>query len=127
SIPAEPQRAGDAAKGYDYLVNGGYITCGIPKGTYDQVFGTSGAAEQPMGRTGDNAHLPYYYSVATSSEGVQVVTANCLTCHAGHINGKLVVGLGGADRDFTGDQAGSVDAGAGFIMDPTEKAEDMRF
>jgi mono/diheme cytochrome c family protein len=127
SIAGEPQRAGDPAKGYDYLVNGGYITCGIPKDTYDQVFGSSGAAEQPMGRTGDNAHLPYYYSVATSAEGIQVVTANCLECHAGHIDGKLVVGLGGADRDFTSNQAGMVDDGAGFITDPTAKAEYQRF
>ncbi len=127
SIPGEPQRAGDPAKGYDYLVNGGYITCGIPKDTYDQVFGTSGAADQPPGRTGDNAHLPYYYSVATSAEGIQVVTANCLTCHAGHVDGKLVVGLGGADRDFTGDQAGQVDAGVGLVTDPTARAEYQRF
>jgi mono/diheme cytochrome c family protein len=127
SIAAEPQRAGDPAKGYDYVINGGYITCGVPKATYDSVFGSGGAAEQPMGRTGDNAHLPYYYSVATSAEGVQVVAANCLTCHAGHIDGKLVVGLGETDRDFTGDQATSVDAAAGLITDPTAKAEYLRF
>ena len=127
SVPGDPQRKGDAAKGYDYLVNGGYITCGIPKDTYDTVFGTGGAAEQPAGRTGDNAHLPYYYSVATSSEGVQVVTANCLTCHASHIDGKLVVGLGNTERDYTGDMAGTVDQGGSLISDPTEKAEFMRF
>jgi cytochrome c5 len=127
SIAGEPQRAGDPAKGYDYVINGGYITCGIPKDTYDQVFGTSGAAEQPMGRTGDNAHLPYYFSVATSSEGVQVVTANCLECHASHVNGTLVVGLGGTERDFTADMTGTIDAGGGFITDPTAKAEFERF
>jgi mono/diheme cytochrome c family protein len=127
SIPAEPQRAGNATKGYDFLVNGGYITCGIPKDTYDQVFGSSGAAEQPAGRTGDNARLPYYYSVATSAEGLQVVSANCLTCHAGHIDGKLVVGLGAADRDFTGNQAQEVDGAAGLITDPTARAEYQRF
>ena len=37
SIPADPQRAGDPAKGYDYLINGGYITCGLPKSLYDYV------------------------------------------------------------------------------------------
>jgi len=127
SVAADPQRAGDPAKGYDYVVNGGYITCGIPKATYDTVFGSSGAAEQPTGRTGDNLRLPYYYSVATASEGIEVVSANCMSCHAGHINGKLVVGLGGADRDFTGNQAQQVDAALSLITDPTARAEYQRF
>src|SRR5690242_4515109 len=100
-VPADPQRTGDPAKGYDYLINGGYITCGIPKSLYDRVFGAPNVLDVLPGRTGDDAHLPYYYSVATSAEGVQVVSANCLTCHAGKIDGKLIVGLGAADRDFT--------------------------
>src|ERR1700689_253140 len=90
-IPAEPQRAGDASKGYDYLINGGYITCGIPKSTYDQLFPNPPVADRLDGRTGDNTNLPFYYSAATSSEGVEVVSANCMTCHASHINGELVV------------------------------------
>src|SRR5438067_8415436 len=83
AIPADPQRAGDPQKGYDTLVNGGYITCGIPKSIYDAAFPPAAASLRIPGRTGDNATLPYYYSAATSSEGVKVVSANCLTCHAG--------------------------------------------
>ena len=30
-IAEETQRPGDPAKGYDYLINGGYITCGCPR------------------------------------------------------------------------------------------------
>jgi len=56
-----------------------------------------------------------------------VVSANCLTCHAGRIDGKLVVGLGAADGDFTGDQASQIDLAGGLITDPTEKAEWQRF
>ena len=107
-LPADTQRAGDPAKGYDYLVNGGYITCGIPRSAYDRVFGASDPGIP--GRTGANATLPYNYSAATSKEGVPVVSANCLTCHAGTINGQLVVGLGAADGDFTGNQAQYIDA-----------------
>src|SRR5690349_10219653 len=29
-IPADEQRAGDPAKGYDALVNNGYVSCGVP-------------------------------------------------------------------------------------------------
>jgi mono/diheme cytochrome c family protein len=79
------------------------------------------------GRTGDNATLPYYWSAATSQEGVRVVSANCLLCHAGRINGELIVGLGAHDRDFTGDQAALVELAGGLISDPTEKQEWMRF
>ena len=81
-------------KGYDYLINGGYITCGIPRRSAPRRRADGPASP---GRTGDNASLPYYWSAATSHEGVRVVSANCLSCHAGRINGQLVVGLGAAD------------------------------
>ena len=127
TTPADPQRAGDPAKGYDYLVNGGYISCGLPKPLYDQVFGPAAAANRLPGRTGDQVTLPYNYSAATSSEGVRIVSANCMTCHAGHINGSLVVGLGAADMDFTKNQASQAGAACGLVSDPTQKAECDRF
>ena len=127
SIPADPQRAGDPTKGYDTLVNGGYITCGIPESFYNSVFPAAASSLRIPGRTGDNATLPYYYSAATSSEGVRVVSANCLTCHAGSVNGQVVVGLGASDRDFTGDQASAIDTIGPYITDPTEHAEWQRF
>ena len=122
-IEADLQRAGDAAKGYDFLLNGGYVTCGLPR----SLSPSSSEADRIPGRTGDNASLPYYFSAATSREGVRVVSANCMFCHAGRINGELVIGLGGADRDFTGDQLGLVELALGLVDDPTEKAELMRF
>ncbi len=122
-LPAEQQRAGDPAKGYDFLINGGYVTCGIPR----SIAPTGPATDRLSGRTGDNASLAYYYSAATSSEGVRVVSANCLMCHGGRINGEIVVGLGAADRDFTSDQMNLIDAALGFISNPTEKAELQRF
>ncbi len=122
-VPDEPQRPGDAAKGYDYLINGGYVTCGLPK----SIAPGGSTSDRMPGRTGDNATLPYYWSAATSQEGVRVVSANCLLCHAGRINGELVVGLGAHDRDFTGDQASLIELAGGLISDPTEKQEWMRF
>ena len=122
-IPSDTQRAGDPAKGYDYLLNGGYVTCGLPK----SIAPSGSAADRIPGRTGDNALLPYYWSAATSKEGVRVVSANCLMCHAGRINGQVVVGLGAADVDFTKSQLTLVNAAGGLISDPTEKAEWQRF
>jgi mono/diheme cytochrome c family protein len=127
SIPSDPQRSGDPAKGYDYLINGGYITCGIPKTAYDQVFGNPPVADKLDGRTGDNKNLPFYYSAATSAEGVTVISANCLTCHAGHLAGKIVVGLGSTEHDFTTDQSQYVDYGLNLVSDPAERAEFLRF
>jgi mono/diheme cytochrome c family protein len=122
-VPEEPQRPGDAAKGYDYLINGGYITCGLPK----SITPAGSMADRMAGRTGDNANLPYYWSAATSQEGVRVVSANCLLCHAGKLDGQIVVGLGAHDRDFTMDQGSLVDLAGGLISDSTERQEWMRF
>ena len=122
-LEAEPQRAGDPAKGYDYLINGGYVTCGLPQ----SIAPAGNAADRMAGRTGDNANLPYFWSAATSKEGVRVVSANCLMCHASRINGELVVGLGAHDRDFTKDQVGAIEFAGNLISDPTEHTEWERF
>ncbi|MBL9013941.1 MAG: c-type cytochrome [Myxococcales bacterium] len=124
-IPAEPQRAGDPVAGRDYLLNGGYITCGIPKSVFDRVFGPQSPGID--GRTGDNATLPINFSAATSAEGVRVVSANCMQCHAGRINGQLILGLGAADADFTGDQAQLVNGAGNLQMSAIEKQEMNRF
>lgn len=125
TVPEETQRTGDPVKGKDYLLNGGYITCGIPKGVYDTVFGPSG--EIIPGRTGDNATLPINFSAATSTEGVRVVSANCMQCHAGRVNGQLVIGLGASDADFTSDQASQISALANLNMPAADKTEVLRF
>lgn len=126
-IPSEPQRAGDPAKGRDYLLNGGYITCGIPKSVYDRFFGSAGPEDTVPGRTGDNQTLPYNFGAATSAEGVRVVSANCLQCHAGRLNGEIVIGLGASDADFTTDQAAQLGVLANVQMQADEKTEVLRF
>ena len=125
-IGAEPQRPGDPAKGYRALVNEAYVPCGIPYSAYSQVYGPASAADTIPGREGRNATLAYDFTSMTTKEGVELVTSNCLTCHAGRINGKLVVGLGAADRDFTTDAASQIQT-TGFVgallTDPKERAE----
>jgi mono/diheme cytochrome c family protein len=122
-IPAELQRAGDPVAGYRALVNNGYVSCGIPYSLYSQVFGPAAPAEELPGREGRNATLPYYFTSFTTSRGVEVVTANCLACHAGKLYGRVFVGLGDANADFTGDPAPAAQAAGRFLTDPNEQAE----
>jgi mono/diheme cytochrome c family protein len=127
TIPADTQRSGDPAKGYDYLVNQGYVRCGIPWSVYKQFVmpGAPPAASLIPGRTGDNAMLPYSQTAFTAASGVEVVSANCLSCHAGMLLGKVVVGLGNTDQDFTTDPSTEAQGADNLMLGntPAEKAE----
>ena len=126
TIAAEAQRTGDATKGYRALVNEPYVPCGIPFSAYSQVYPTVAPENTVPGREGKNANLDYNFTLMTTKDGVELVTSNCLTCHAGRINGKLVVGLGAADGDFTTPAATQIQK-TGFVgallTDPKERAE----
>lgn len=122
-IPAEPQRDGDPEEGYHALVNNGYVSCGIPWTAYSQVFGEAPESQRLPGRDGKSATLPYYQTAIVAKSGVELVTANCLQCHAGEINGELVVGLGVADADYTQPVGGNAALADLFLTDETEKAE----
>ena len=122
-IDAEPQRAGDPAAGYDALVNNGYVSCGLPYSVYQQFFAPAPAVQQLPGRVGKNATLPYYYTAFSTPTGVDVVAPNCLICHAGMLNGELVIGLGAHDADYTTDPAPQAQLVGQLISDPDEKGE----
>ncbi len=104
-IPATPQVAGDAAAGYHALLNEGYVTCGIPYALFGlarPLLGSFAAGEPLPGRTGKNAKVPHNWTVHVSkTSGAEIVSLNCLECHAGEFNGELIVGLGKADADYT--------------------------
>jgi Cytochrome c len=109
-LPAEPQVNGDPVRGRDLLLNGAYMTCGIPfklwanpafRATIAGGFGGPATAATIPDRTGHNAELPYFLNAFESPDGAEVVNANCLMCHGGSIDGKLVLGLGNATADFT--------------------------
>lgn len=105
SIPGIEQVQGDAQAGYHALLNEGYVSCGIPFALFPiaaPLLGSFGEGEPLPGRTGKNAQVPYNWTVHTSkSSGAEIVSLNCLECHAGHFNGDLVIGLGKADADYT--------------------------
>lgn len=109
AIPAEAQSQGDPVAGRETLLNGSYMSCGIPwklwqDPTYGPAtrgsFGTS-TTETIPGRTGLNANLPYNLNAFTTTDGATVVNRNCLTCHGGHFDGELIIGLGNPAADFT--------------------------
>jgi mono/diheme cytochrome c family protein len=124
--PAEPQRAGDPIAGYQALVNKAYVPCGIPYSAYSQVFADAPEDMRVPGREGKNVTLPYSYTDFTTKDGVELVGANCLTCHASKLFGKVIVGLGNATGDFTQDAESekNTSSGVGYLItDPKEKAE----
>ncbi|MBX3261910.1 MAG: hypothetical protein KF782_19655 [Labilithrix sp.] len=126
TLDAEPQRPGDPVEGYRALVNEAYVPCGIPWSAYSKVFAEAPESQRVPGREGRNATLAYHYTAMTTKDGVELVTSNCLLCHAGRIDGQLVVGLGAADGDFTrsADEQRSLAANVGLLLtDEEEKAE----
>ncbi len=127
-IPADAQRPGDPQKGYAALVDNGYVSCGVPSTAFFMVFGAAPPADQLPGRNAKNASLPYNLTRFTTTDGIDVVSANCLQCHAGFIKGQLVVGLGDTQGDYTtnteGDMAGLAQV---FLTDPKEKDELAKF
>lgn len=110
ALEATPQGHGDAAVGRDLLLNGNFMSCGVPWKLWEDptfgptVQGTLGGAdgEAIEGRTGHNTTLPYSLNAFTTADGAEVVNRNCLSCHGGRFDGKLVLGLGNATADFTG-------------------------
>jgi cytochrome c2 len=122
-IPASEQRGGDAAKGFDYLVNGDYIKSGLPYGYYRMAFGKDTA--NYLGRSGKSATITYDFNLVNASNGVEVVTPNCLQCHAQVFDGKLVVGMGNSMIDFSHSEQGgqvliSASAGIMKILSPSQ-------
>ncbi|HEU4471742.1 MAG TPA: c-type cytochrome [Flavisolibacter sp.] len=98
-IPPSPQRIGDAAKGYTYLVTGDYVRGGIPYNAF--LFAQGPAANNFLQRSGLNSNLSHEYTAVTAPNGEVLVAPNCLQCHAQVFDGKLVIGLGNSLADFT--------------------------
>jgi mono/diheme cytochrome c family protein len=110
-IPPEPQDPGDPVQGRDTLLNGDFMTCGVPykiwqfgalfQDTIASGFGGSASAPRITDRTGVNADIPYFLNVFTASNGADVINANCLMCHGGLFDGQLVIGMGNPIANFT--------------------------
>lgn len=129
-IPEYEQREGNADKGYDILVNEGYVSCGIPTRIYDEFFGAlTDNSITVAGRSEINADLPFNQT-RFERDGIEIVSTNCLSCHANILpsTGELYVGLGN-EGDYTLDFARAATLGRGLVNeeDPREVEEYDRF
>jgi mono/diheme cytochrome c family protein len=103
-IPPSPQRLGSVEAGKEYLIYGDYLDSGIPAGLYGLSFGLLAQSNNELNRVGPNAEIAYAYTQVKAFNGVDVVVPNCMQCHAGHINGEFIMGLGNIDFDNTTEQ-----------------------
>ncbi len=127
AIPAEPQRKGDPKAGYDTLVNGGYVSCGAPASVYRMAYGDAPARLRLKGRRGSNAKLSYDVTAVKTPRGVEVVTANCLGCHATPTPEGVIIGLGNSALDLTEDFATFATAAGLLVQNTAELAEWWRW
>lgn len=103
SLVAESQREGNAESGYRALVGENYVGCGVPQSLVQRFFGTPSQRWQLPGRPASSEGLPYFLNGYTTADGTKMATANCLSCHASMLQGKLVVGLGETRVDYSAD------------------------
>jgi mono/diheme cytochrome c family protein len=98
-IPASPQRSGDSRQGYRYLTTGDYLKSGIPYSYF--LLGIGKSKNNYLQRDTPNAIIGHEYTAVAAPNGEIVVAPNCLQCHAGVFNNKLVIGLGNSLIDFS--------------------------
>lgn len=127
TIPPSPQRPGDPKVGYDVLVNAGYVSCGVPWSIFRMAFGDAPKHLRLPGRRGRNAKLAYEQTALRTPRGVEVVTENCLGCHATPTEEGVIIGLGNATLDLTHDFTSYAMAAGLMVHDGDELAEWWRW
>jgi mono/diheme cytochrome c family protein len=120
-LPTE-QRPGDPAAGYHGLVNEPYVSCGMPYEAWRRLAPDTDPADLLPGREGRNAELPYFLTAHVNADGVEVVSNNCLVCHAARLGDEVVVGLGNAFADFTQDPRILVNQVGRYVRGPAQIA-----
>ncbi|MCH9683132.1 MAG: hypothetical protein K0V04_16985 [Deltaproteobacteria bacterium] len=111
ALPQAEQAQGDVEAGYHALTHEGYVSCGIPYSLFSlaqPLLGGFADGEPLPGREGNNADLPHNWTAHVTADGAEIVSLNCLECHAGKFNGELIVGLGKADADYTSNIGGGL-------------------
>ena len=126
-VPATEQRPGDAEKGYRALVNAPYVGCGVPHRVYARMNPAVDPEDVLPGREGRNAELPYSLTAHVNSDGVEIVSSNCLVCHAARFEGELIVGLGNEFLDFTTDPRAVVNQAGVYVRGEEETAAWQRW
>lgn len=99
SLSKSPQRNGNAADGYRYLLYGDYVQSGPPDLLYDFIFGKKDLGY--LDREGKNGKVAFYFNVISAENRKEIVVPNCLQCHADVFNKELIIGLPRANGNFT--------------------------
>lgn len=118
-VIATPQREGDPEAGKLALLEKPYVSCGIPARIYNSLAGGV-SGEVLAGRRGANQSLPYSMTASTTDDGVEIVSQNCLTCHASRLFGEIVIGLGDETLDFTSSPLEYVNQVGKFVVSDKE-------
>jgi cytochrome c5 len=79
------------------------------------------------GRTGTNAKLADDFAATRGPSGLEVVSPNCLQCHAGKLLGKPVLGLGNSALDETVDPSAIAQFARNFLPPGNARTELERF
>lgn len=98
-VPKSTQRSGDARKGFRYITEGDFLKSGMPYDLF--TFFSPGNTQNLLEREGDNSVLPYSFNAVSAPNGEKIVVPTCLQCHAQVFEGKLIVGLGNSQLDFS--------------------------
>jgi mono/diheme cytochrome c family protein len=126
AIPPSAQPAGDPARGYSLLVNAGYISHGVPWSGFSATKTPLQPSDSLPGREGDNASVGYDFNVSVNREGMKIASPNCLACHATHMNGQLIVGLGRPNHALANASGTSIDV-PGILLNLKSTAEIAEF
>ena len=82
------QRTGNAIQGREYLLYGSYINSGFPVNSDNVEFDKNRVSP---------------FTTVQSPDGIQMISPNCLQCHADSLRGEYVIGLPNTTFDFTVD------------------------
>lgn len=101
-IPASPQdTTGDPEAGFDYLIHGDYIGSGVPLEIMQSAAARMPESElNPYPRNELNQGIPYNMTAFIAPNGAAIANGNCFTCHAGEVDGELVIGMGNSFSDY---------------------------
>lgn len=89
---------GNPDSGFYFLVNGTYLGSGLP---YDLMKKRVERNPEKFVRKSGLAS-EYGYAVFETDLGVKVMNGTCFSCHAGKLNGEVVLGLGNSLNDNQG-------------------------
>lgn len=92
--PYPQSRAGDVDSGFYYLTNGGYTGAGIP---YEMLEKRLKKVDKWVKKKW--LITPYAISDFSTENGTRVLSGTCFSCHAGDINGEVVLGLGNSENN----------------------------